>query len=69
MEDFNHQNAVYDLTFEFQDRGTYRDGRSLPPHIAVRFEQAFGMALCFRCMRVEAVARKSLGQSGQEVDL
>lgn len=58
MEEFNHQNAVYDLTFGFEPRGTLSDGRPLTPHIAVRFEQAFGLALSFKCFRVQAVERR-----------
>ena len=58
LEEFNHQNAVYDLTFEFEPRGRLADGRPLTPHIAVRFEQAFGLALSFKCFRVQAVERR-----------
>jgi hypothetical protein len=61
LRDFNHQNAVYDLSFEYRARGVYPDGTPLPPSIAVRFEQAFGMALSFRCFRVEAVERRETG--------
>lgn len=63
MEEFNHQNAVYDLTFKFEARGTYRDGTPLPPHICVSFEQAFGVALSFRCFRVQAIERRELGHA------
>ncbi len=59
MEDFNHQNALFDLAFTYEPRGTYNDGKPLPPYIAVRFEQAFGVALSFRCFRVQAVARSN----------
>ena len=55
MEEFNHQNAVYDLEFSYESRGANLQGDSLPPFIKVRFEQAFGMALSFRCFRVQAV--------------
>ncbi|CAB5098203.1 hypothetical protein D3OALGA1CA_1251 [Olavius algarvensis associated proteobacterium Delta 3] len=58
MEEFNHQNAVYDLRFKFEARGTYTDGTPLPPHILVSFEQAFGVALSFTCFRVEAIERR-----------
>lgn len=63
MEEFNHQNAVYDLTFRYEARGTYRDGTPLPPHILVRFEEAFGVALSFICFRVEAVERREIERS------
>lgn len=58
MEEFNHQNAVYDLRFTFEARGTYTNGAPLPPHILVNFEQAFGVALSFTCFRVEAIERR-----------
>ncbi len=62
LEAFNHQNAVYDLSFRLQERGTYNDGRPLPYSIAVQFEHAFGMALSFTCMKIQAVERRSLSQ-------
>ena len=60
MEDFNHQNAVYDLTFKFESRGSYPKGKPLPPHISVSFEQAFGVALSFKCFRVQAIERREI---------
>jgi hypothetical protein len=33
----------------------YIEREPLPPFIRVRFEQAIGMALSFRCFRVQAV--------------
>lgn len=63
LEEFNHQNAVYDLTFKLEARGAYTDGSPLPPYIAVRFEQAFGVALTFRCFKVEALERKEISRS------
>ena len=64
MESFNHQNAVYDLKFKYVERGFLKDGRPLTPYISVSFEQAFGMALSFNCLRVEAVARRELVSTG-----
>ena len=58
MQQFDHQNAVFDLGFEFEDRGTNNHGEPLTPSISVCFEQAFGAALAFKCFRVEAVARR-----------
>ena len=29
----------------YEARGTYTNGKPLPPHVSVRFEQAFGLAL------------------------
>lgn len=60
LEDFNHQNAVYDLTFEFEERGRLTNGRPLTPYILVRFEQAFGSALSFKCFRVQAIERREI---------
>ena len=62
MEDFNHQNALYDLMLSYRERGNYRDGTALPPNIAVRFEQAFGGALSFTCFRIQALGRSGVGK-------
>ncbi len=58
MKEFNHQNAVYDLKFKYEPRDA--NGKPLPPYISVSFEQAFGVALSFRCFRVEAIERLNL---------
>ncbi len=60
MHDFNHQNALYDLTFAYQSRGNDNHGNPLTPFIHVNFEQAFGAALSFRCFRVQVVARNEI---------
>ncbi len=60
LEEFNHQNAVYDLTFNYEARGTLKNGKPLTPYISVRFEQAFGLALSFKCFRVQAVERREI---------
>ena len=60
LADFNHQNAIYDLIFEYRPRGVNRRGESLPLFIAVTFEQAFGARLTFLCMRIEALQRQSV---------
>lgn len=60
MEEFNHQNAVYDLTFNYEARGTLTNGKPLTPYISVRFEEAFGLALSFKCFRVQAVERREI---------
>jgi len=69
LMDFNHQNAVYDLSFAFFQRGHYNDGSPLPPGIAVTFEQAFGAALTFKCARVEVLARRALVGTGSSTEL
>jgi hypothetical protein len=43
LEEFNHQNAVYDLRFKYEARGTCTDGTPLTPYISVSFEHAFGV--------------------------
>lgn len=63
MEEFNHQNALYDLEFKFHERGTYSNGKPLPPDIIVTFQQAFGMALSFRCFRIEVIDRQELNNA------
>lgn len=63
LTEFNHQNALYDLSFAQEARGDNQLGEPLPPFITVRFEQAFGMALSFRCMRVEVVSRKEVSDA------
>ena len=62
--EFDHQNALYDLAFRYEPRGTYTNGKPLPCYIAVNFEQAFGGALTFKCSRVEAVGRREVGNIG-----
>lgn len=58
LQDFNQQNAIYDLTFALTDRGLRPDGEPLPPFIEVRFEQAFSAQLWFRCMAIEVLSRE-----------
>ncbi len=60
LGEFNHENAIYDLTFSFEERGSCKDGTQLTPFIKVGFEQAFGLELSFRCFRVEAINRKEI---------
>lgn len=60
LEDYNHQNALYDLTFEYEARGSCRDGTPLTPYIVVNFKQAFGLALSFKCFRVQAIDRREI---------
>jgi len=55
MDGFNHQNAVYDLNFKFEERGTQINGEPLTPYIAINFEPAFGASLSFKCFRVQAI--------------
>ncbi len=55
LEDFNHQNAVYDLRFNYEERGMMTNGEPLIPYTVVKFEHAFGAALSFKCLRVQAI--------------
>ena len=66
MVRFNHQNAIYDLAFSFEQRGHYRDGRPLPAWICVSFTQAFGVRLSFKCVRVEVLERRDIPQCTRE---
>ena len=60
LQAFDHQNALYDLAFAVEERGTCRDGTPLTPYICVTFRQAMGLELSFKCFRVRAVARTEL---------
>ncbi len=60
MEEYNPQSALYDLDFSLEPRGLLKNGEPLTPYICVRFEEAFGAALSFKCFRVEAVERKEI---------
>jgi hypothetical protein len=60
LDAFNHQNALYDLSFELIPRGFLRNGNPLPPFIQVAFQQAFGMELSFRCMRIAVTGRREV---------
>jgi len=60
LEEFNHQNAVYDLQFAFEARGTLTNGEPLLPYIVVSFVEAFGVALSFKCFRVQAVEPREI---------
>lgn len=53
---FNHQNAVFGLTFGIQERGTYTNGKPLPPYITVHFQRSFGVEARFKCLRAEVVS-------------
>jgi hypothetical protein len=64
MKEFNHQNALYDLGFNYESRGTNNRGEPLTPFISVNFEQAFGVALSFKCFRIQVVNRQN--SSGQQ---
>lgn len=55
LEGFNHQNAVDELSFKIEERGTMTNDEPLTPYIAVNFEQAFGASLSFKCFRVQAI--------------
>lgn len=56
LQQFNHQNAIYDLQMTLQDRGTLNNGEPMTPSIAVSFMQAFGAALSFDCFRIEVIS-------------
>ena len=60
MQEFNHQNALHDLNLSFEKRGNLNDGEPMTPYTVVRFEQAFGAELSFKCFKVEAIERRSI---------
>ena len=60
MKEFNHQNALYELRFTFVARGTTTNGEPLSPYITVNFEEAFGVALSFKCFRIQAVGQSEI---------
>jgi hypothetical protein len=63
LTEFNPQKAIYDLKFEYVARGHRPNGEPLTPFISVHFEQAFGMALSFKCFKVQALERKNVEPS------
>ncbi len=61
MENFDHNNSIYMLSFSFEPRGFYSDGVTpLSPYIKVVLEDGPGQKplLTFRCFRVEAIRRR-----------
>ena len=60
MEGFNHQNAIFGLSIDQQERA---DGPS--PFFAVQFESAFGIGASFRCFRVEVVDATPCTKEGE----
>jgi hypothetical protein len=61
MKDFNHSNMIYSLQFSIEDRGFFGDNITpLPPYIAVKFGQSFGVALTFKCFKIEVVERREV---------
>jgi hypothetical protein len=53
LRDFNHNNSIVALSVTKQPRGHFTTGEELPPHLGVVFEQGFGLAVSFRCFRIE----------------
>lgn len=60
MDGFNHQNAIYALSMERQERS---DGPS--PFFAVQFQPAFGVGASFRSMDVEVLDAIPCTQHGE----
>ena len=60
MQDFDHQNAIYDLHLELEDRGNLNNGSPMTPYIVVVFQKAFGTTLSFKCLRMKAIERIEL---------
>ena len=65
MAGFNHQNRIFGLSIRVQDRGKFESGESLPPFLAVQFQQAFGISASFRCFRIEVVDAARCTEEGK----
>jgi len=55
LDDFNHCNQIVGFSIEEKERGTFTDGRPLPPHLEVKLERGFGLSASFRCFRIEVL--------------
>lgn len=65
LANFNHQNAIFGLTFGIEARGHCTNGEPLPPFIAVEFEPAHGCDLKFKCFGVEVVSAHACNEDGK----
>jgi Immunity protein 50 len=59
LDDFNHTNMIFGLSFSLLPRGHYTNGEPLPPYIFVEFERGFGLLASFKCFGVEVVSATS----------
>lgn len=64
MEGFNHANQIVDFTIQVKDRGTFTDGKPLPPHFVVSFVEGFGLKASFRCFRIEVLEAQPVATDG-----
>ena len=55
MDGFNHVNQIVDFSVKTEERGTYTNGKRLPPYLVVTFDRGFGMSASFRCFRIEVL--------------
>lgn len=60
MEDFNQQNAIFELLITQHER---TDGPS--PFFLIEFKPAFGISASFRCLRVEVLDAVSCTKDGE----
>lgn len=59
MPEFTGGNAINDLVFRRGARGFLNDGVTpLTPYVVVRLDRPSGIALSFKCMRVEVLERR-----------
>src|SRR5262249_38275731 len=65
LSGFNHQNAIFGLSFGMEERGKAPDGSPLTPFIVVEFEPAHGMAAKFKCFRAEVVSAVPCNENGR----
>ena len=57
---FIHQNSIYYLEFEFEERGFYKNSEPLPPHIVVKFTKGLGAEITLKCFRIEAIGQREI---------
>ena len=55
--ELNHRDPICDLQFAYKARGTDIEGDPLPRSVSVHFEEVFGKALFFNCLKVQALER------------
>ncbi len=58
LGELNHRDHICDLTFAYKARGTDIEGDPLPRSVSVHFEEVFGKALFFNCLKVQALERR-----------
>jgi hypothetical protein len=62
VTNFNHGNVIEELSFEYEDGGYYKDGKtSLPPYIHVKVgTPGYTVALTLKCLKVEVQSKRDI---------